>query len=128
MPRYDESRPFESLLGLTLQSVRRESKDEDAVFFVVDEHTIFRMNHPQDCCESVYIHEIVGDLEDLVGSPILLAEESSNGGETPDGDSETWTFYKLATAKGYVTISWYGSSNGYYSEAVNFYLLGNGHA
>jgi hypothetical protein len=87
------------------------------------------MYHSQDCCEFVSIDDIVGDLDDLLYSPITIAEVRTSREvqpwEDPDGyrDSFTWTFYVLATVKGYVTIRWYGSSNGYYSESVNFEKL-----
>ena len=71
--------------------------------------------------------DIVGDLEDLIGHPIFMAEEVTNENTNPPGveipeyqDSFTWTFYKLATIKGSVTVSWYGESNGYYNESVSF--------
>lgn len=84
----------------------------------------WQMRHDQDCCESCSIEDIVGDLEDLVGAPIAIAEESTNSDGSGDpsnyNESFTWTFYRLATVKGYVTIRWYGSSNGYYSETASF--------
>lgn len=114
--------PFETLVGKTLQNVE-ESRDE--IKFIVSDDESYKLFHYQDCCENVYIESIDGDLNDLIGTPILMAEEVSNrdidaGPLSEWEDSYTWTFYKLATIKGYVTIRFYGSSNGYYSESVDF--------
>lgn len=110
---------FDVLKGLTLKEVIVQ-KDPDVIDFVTACGRTFRMFHTQDCCEAVYIESIVGDQEDLIGHEITLAEESSNSQNTEYGHA-TWTFYKLATIKGYVDIRWCGESNGYYSEAVDFY-------
>jgi len=82
------------------------------------------LTHHQDCCEDVYIEDICGNLEDLVGSPILRAEERTQEAKEPPvgeyaDDSMTWTFYEFSTIKGSVTIRFFGSSNGYYSEEAD---------
>ena len=115
------------LVGLTLTRIERsdpENANERLVFHSSDGRR-FLMWHQQDCCESVHIEDIVGDLNDLIGCPITTTEERrSNNAEIPPldqyEDSYTWTFYELATVKGSVTIRWYGTSNGYYSEGVDF--------
>lgn len=89
----------------------------------------FKFYHNQDCCESVTIEDICGDLSDLENSPILVAEQVSSIDGFSAGpadyceESFTWTFYKFATIKGSVTVRFYGTSNGYYSERVTFYDL-----
>jgi len=110
------------LVGMTMKSVTRSEYDgNDSIVFETVEGERFQLAHHQDCCESVHIEDLEGDLEDLVGSPITSADESSNSGvEGEYGDTSTWTFYRFATAKGFVSIRWVGSSNGYYSEGVSF--------
>jgi hypothetical protein len=115
------------LIGKTMVSVTRgEYMDSDALTFTTDDGARYRLFHAQSCCESVTIEDIAGDLEDLVGSPLVMAEEVSGVppfprlATLPEQESETWTFYKFATVKGYVTVRWYGTSNGYYSESVDF--------
>ncbi len=84
----------------------------------------WEMVYEPDCCANCEIEDVVGDLADLVGSPIVMAEASTNSDNPRQqeyvDESFTWTFYKLATVKGFVTIRWYGSSNGYYSETATF--------
>ena len=130
MGYHDEIRELSVLVGETLTAVEvNEGRDE--ILFKTAGGRTFRMYHEQDCCESVDIEDIAGDLQDLIGSPVLVAEEVSSGDRERDtaaepagwvpgeyDESYTWTFYKIDTAKGGVTIRWFGSSNGYYSESV----------
>lgn len=120
---YDELE-FSALIGKTLASVTGKAGDDEMIF-TTDSGEIFKLYHCQGCCESVTIEDIEGDLTDLIGAPIVLAEESSNSDQQPGQDMEwvesfTWTFYRIATTKGFVVVRWLGESNGYYSESVDF--------
>lgn len=125
------------LVGATLVSARTVSIDsddesEDRLVFETAHGDVWQWYHARDCCEVVWIEDVCGHLDDLVGQPILLAEEviSTKSRDAPgwrrqSGDRErgepgdTWTFYKFATIKGSVTVRWMGESNGYYSERVS---------
>lgn len=112
----------EDLKGMTF--VKIENNDNELIF-TNDKDETFKMFHMQDCCESVHLEDITGDLEDLLNSPILIAEERDNSDIKLDkyDESFTWTFYEFATIKGNVTLRWYGTSNGYYSESVDIVKL-----
>lgn len=111
---------YTEFIGKTVVKIHKI--DDSALLFECSDGSKHIMHHEQDCCECVYIEDICGDLNDLIGSPILMAEESMQ--DDPDADeSGTWTFYKFATIEGYVTIRWYGYSNGYYSEDADFYKV-----
>jgi hypothetical protein len=111
---------FNSMLGKTMVSVTG-SVGSDEMAFKADDGKKFLFYHDQGCCEHVSMEDIAGDLKDLVGSPITMAEEVSSDNEPEvQAESYTWTFYKFATVKGSVTVRWLGTSNGYYSEGVFF--------
>lgn len=100
---------------------------DDEVHFYTDDGKHYALYHYQDCCESVSIEDIAGEWDDLTKGPIRVAEvvQSSDVGftEPPPGewdDAREWTFYRLATERGFVVLRWYGSSNGYYSTEVSF--------
>ena len=112
---------FKDLEGKILTSITRT---DDEIIFTCATGEKYKMCHLQDCCEDVCIEDVNGDFEDLLNVEILIADEKVSEGEASDwGDTSTWTFYTIRTQKGSVDIRWFGSSNGYYSEGVDFIKL-----
>jgi hypothetical protein len=112
------------LVGKTLSAVNVGKDNEYMEFVTVDGEKYYSYHYP-DCCESVEIVDIIGDLSDLIGNPLLISEERNSNGYDKQIDREydeeyLWTFYEFATIKGSVTVRWLGQSNGYYSVSVSF--------
>lgn len=118
---YLENASISRLIGKTLVKYQ-VSNDKD--FFALEDSDGIKyiFYHNRGCCENVSIEDIEGNLDDLLNSPIMKAVESksNNHHRYDDLTSSTWTYYKFATIKGYVDIRWFGSSNGNYSEEVDF--------
>ena len=84
------------------------------------------MLHESDCCEQVFLADVCGDPNDLIGTPIVEACQISSDGTPPHADADeswTWTFYRLSTIKGTVVLRWFGTSNGWYSEEVKLHEI-----
>lgn len=120
----------------TMDDVRKALKDglikaegiykgsELIVFYGKSGYAV-KMFHEQNCCEHVSVESIDNPDDIYTDTSFCRITESTNSSED-NGDmsySYTWTFYNIQTDKGWATIRWYGESNGYYSEAVNFEIL-----
>jgi len=113
---------FEDLKGQTITKIDFLKNEYDVyisgvIFHVNDKK--YLLTHIDECCESVTLEDVVGDWDDIINTPVLLAEERTNGPE--NGDTEQWTFYTIRTIKGSIDMRWYGESNGYYSMGVDFF-------
>ena len=111
---------FSDILGKTITKITGAEVESKYILFECSDGSKYLMFHLQDCCEYVYVEDICGNVENLIGHPLFKAEETSSKSDESEDYSATWTFYHLATIKGYVDIRWYGTSNGYYSEEVGF--------
>lgn len=107
---------FEDLVGKTLIDIQVGT---EVITWTTSENVVYKMHHYQACCESVYVEDVCGDVNNIIGSKVLFAYESTKS-NNEDYKSQTWTFYNISTIKGSLTIRWLGESNGYYSERVDF--------
>lgn len=112
---------IEALVGEHLSSVSGLDEGSDEVVFVCESGFAIKLYHEQDCCEHVVLNDFDCDVDDFSGAKVLSFEEVEGESivDDDDMDSQTWTFYKLETDRGGLSMRWLGSSNGYYSESVD---------
>lgn len=114
---------FEQLQGMTITAVVYK-EDNESLLIHLNTH-VLEMIHHQDCCETVYLADVVGEPEDLIGYPLIEVSESTVDIGNSD-ISSTASYYNFKTVKASVQLRWVGESNGYYSETVGCYLYPTG--
>jgi len=107
-------RDFSQLLGKTIVNITGCEQFSEKVDFECSDGTLYRLYHEQDCCEHVNLYDTIGDANDILNSPIVLAELVTEADRS---------FYKLSTIKGSITLRWLAEDNPYYSTEVDFVEL-----
>ena len=121
--QYASTSKFEQIQGMTITAVVYKEVNESLLIHL-NTH-VLEMLHHQDCCETVYLADVVGSFEDLIGHPLLEVSESIVDIATEDMSS-TASYYNFKTIKASVQLRWVGESDGYYSETVDCYLYPTG--
>ena len=110
---------IDQIKGMTITAVVYKESNE-SLRIHLNTH-VLEMIHHQDCCETVYLADVVGSFEDLIGYPLLEVSESTVNTNS-EGMSSTASYYNFNTVKASVQLRWVGESNGFYSETVDCYL------
>ena len=121
--QYASTSKFEQIQGMTITAVVYK-EDDESLLIHLNTH-VLEMIHHQGCCETVYLADVVGSFEDLIGYPLLEVSESIVDIGNSD-ISSTASYYNFKTVKASVQLRWIGESNGFYSETVDCYLYPTG--
>ncbi len=121
--QYAGTSKFEQIQGKTITAVVYK-EDNESLLIHLNTH-VLEMIHHKDCCETVYLADVVGEFEDLIGYPLIEVSESTVDIGNSD-ISSTASYYNFKTVKASVQLRWVGESNGYYSETVDCYLYSTG--
>ena len=119
---------LDCFIGKTFVSIEGMTPGSEEITFTCSDGSVYKMDHYQDCCEYCWLPHYQDCCEycwlphyqdccEYCWLPHYPREY--------EPESQTWTFYKFRTLKGYVDLRWFGESNGFYSESVNVELINN---
>lgn len=114
---------IELLKGKTITSIDID-RENDEVILTIENGNKYKLYHDQNCCESVVINKICGDISKVINSPLInvkykVLDNDPKWYKTDYDDSHTWTSFLFETENGGLEIIWLGESNGYYGEGVS---------
>jgi len=116
---------FEILSGEVIKNITGVHYGSREVKLITESKWLCTLYHHQDCCEDVMLEDFDLDPGEIIGQKIYAIQEVSGnpiGGHRGGIGQETWTFYKIATEKNSLWMSWSGGSNGYYRQKVDIKL------
>ena len=112
--RYRNSCDIKDLNGKKVIGIYYDEEN----FQILTDDCVYAFYHEYSCCESVWLTQVDGISDKIIGSRIVIAEVVTDEKDTEDGHT-TWSFYKIGTNKGMIDFRWQGESNGCYSETVD---------
>ena len=112
--RYRNSCDIKDMVGKKVLGIYYDEEN----FQILTDDGVYAFYHEQSCCEDVWLTQVDGISDKIIGSRIVIAEEVLDEKDTEYGHI-TWSFYKIGTNKGMIDFRWQGESNGYYSETVD---------
>ena len=119
--RYRNSCDIKDMVGKKVVGVYYDEEN----FQILTDDGVYAFYHEQSCCESVWLTQVDGINDKIIGSRIVIAEVVTDEKDTEYGHI-TWSFYKIGTNKGMIDFRWCGESNGYYSETVDLIKIEGG--
>ena len=112
--RYRSSCNIKDMVGKKVLGIYYDEEN----FQILTDDCVYAFYHEHSCCERVYLTQVDGISDKIIGSRIVIAEVVTDEKDTEHGHI-TWSFYKIGTNKGMIDFRFQGESNGYYSESVD---------
>ena len=112
--RYRNSCDIKDMVGKKITGIYYDEEN----FQIRTDDCVYAFYHEQDCCESVWLTQVDGISDKIIGSRIVIAEVVTDEKDTEYGHI-TWSFYNIGTNKGMIDFRFQCQSNGSYSETVD---------
>ena len=101
--RYRNSCDIKDMVGKKITGIYYDEEN----FQILTDDGVYAFYHEQSCCESVWLTQVDGISDKIIGSRIVITEDVLDEKDTEYGHT-TWSFYKIGTNKGMIDFRWQG--------------------